>query len=217
MSGKVKIDGQVCTNLGTKVDPLKNQIRVDGKLIRYSSKHIYIIYNKPRFELVTKKDERGRRTIWESLSGFKHKLNAAGRLDFDSEGLLILTNDGGLIHRLTHPSFEVEKEYIVKVEGVPREDKLNRLRRGVSIGGVVYSPASITIKKRFTKSTWLLVSLKEGKNREIRKMFEYIGCPVLRLKRIRIGPVKLGNLPPGKWRHIDKNILKILLKKLGIS
>lgn len=210
VAGEVSVNGSVVTELGVLADPFIDKIRWKGAFVRPADKNIYIVYNKPKRKLVTKKDALGRPTIWDDLRKFKDKVNAVGRLDFDSEGLLILTNDGEFINQLTHPSHEIKKIYNVKVRGVPPEEALDKLRRGLKYQGNEYQPAEITIRSETEENSWFNVVIMEGKNRQIRKMFDAIRHPVLKIKRIAIGPIFLGRLESGRWRFLQPRELKQL-------
>jgi len=210
--GEVTLNGKVVNEMGVLADPMKDHIKWKGKRIQVSSQKLYVIYHKPKGKLVTKKDEHGRDTIWSDLKKFKDNLNAVGRLDYDSEGLLILTNDGDLINKLTHPKFHIPKSYNVKVRGVVHRDSVAKIREGITYKGVAYQPAKIRLKSITEKHQWLDITIEEGKNRQIRNMCEAIGHPVLKLKRIAVGPIRLGKLEPGKWKFMTRLEVRNLIK-----
>ena len=193
-AGKVKINGQVITNLATDVDEDNDTVVVDGKKIVPVSRNIYIMFYKPKGCICTLDDDKGRKTIMDYLEDFENKrIFPIGRLDYDTEGLLLMTNDGFLSNRLTQPSSEIPKTYIAKIEGTVAESDLARLRNGVVIDGIRLKRCKI--------------KMLEGKNREIHKMFETIGKTVVFLKRIKIGDLKLGGLSRGSYRYLsDKEV-----------
>lgn len=215
-SGEVTVDGAVVTKLGSLADPNVNKIKWNGRLINPPREKIYIIYNKPKNKLVTKRDPEGRKTIWEDLKKFQDQVNAVGRLDYDSEGLLILTNDGELINRLTHPRHEIKKIYNIKVKGHPHSEDLNKLRKGLKYKSATYQPAEIRVKKETETSTWIDIRIREGKNRQVRNMFFAIGHPVQKLKRTMLGPIKLGKLESAEWRFLRRNEKEALLQEAGL-
>ena len=196
IEGRVTVNGQTIRELGSKADLAHDDIRVDGRRIRPPERHLYLLLNKPRGYVTTRSDPEKRRTVID-LIGTKDYVYPVGRLDFDSEGLLILTNDGDLAARLTHPSHGIERVYEAKVLGVPDEHDLQRLRRGIMIDGRRTEPAVV----RLAGGT-LIVAVREGRNRQIRKMCEAIGHPVDRLKRVAIGPLRDERLKVGHWREL---------------
>jgi pseudouridine synthase len=217
-NGDVQINGTVVTKMGTKADPLKDRIALGGKPIRFIQNSIYIIYNKPRNVIVSKKDELGRPTIWDRLhKDMRSMLNSAGRLDFDSEGLLILTNDGALINKLTHPSASLWKVYQVKVRGIVPFAKLEELRHGVKLDDGVTLPAKVSMLRTTDRNATYEVSIQEGRNRQVRKMFDAVGHPVTKLRRAAIGFIRLGTLKLGAWRYMNKKELTYIKSLLRSS
>lgn len=209
--GFVKVNGQVVTKLGTKADPGKDHVSLHGKSVRPIRQRVYIAFNKPKNTMVTKSDPEERPLIWDRLHpDMKELLNSAGRLDFDSEGLLILTNDGELIHRLTHPKSEVWKSYYVKVSGVPSNDNVAKIKTGVRLEDGVTLPAKLELLRSNEKHAYFEISIREGRNRQIRRMFAAIGHPVSKLRRTAIGPIKIGSLKPGEYRHLTRKEIKML-------
>ena len=202
-AGRVSVNGQVVTELGVKVDPRRDEIRVDGNpLPKQSEPLTYIILNKPHNVLSAAGDDRGRRTVLD-LVEVETRVYPVGRLDLQSEGLILLTNDGDLTQKLTHPSRHVEKEYHVLVSGNPANDTLIRWRNGeVEWQGKPLAKAVVERMKVEGDDTWLRVVLTEGRKRQIREVAKTLGHPVKYLKRVRIGPIKLGQLKLGKWRHL---------------
>jgi 23S rRNA pseudouridine2605 synthase len=211
-SGRVQVNGQVVTELGTKADPDRDHIRVDGKLLKKPEQFRYFMLNKPKGVVTTVSDPEGRPTVMKFFSRVGARVFPVGRLDYQSEGLLIMTNDGELANILTSAASLVEKTYLVKVSGVPSEDDLEQLRHGVMIdrgrrgereGRVMTQPARITMI-RDTENPWYEVVLTEGKNREIRKMFEEIGHFVEKVRRVGFGPLVL-DVTPGKTRELSED------------
>ncbi len=203
--GRVTVNGQIVTVLGYKVDPRRDVIAVDNQpLSRPSEKPVYLMVNKPRDVLSAASDERGRKTVVD-LVEVHERVYPVGRLDLKSEGLVLLTNDGELAEKLTHPRSHVEKEYQVLVNGRPSNQTLARWRRGeIEVEG---KPTAQTVVERLNiegnNNTWLKIILTEGRKRQIREVAKALGHPVIRLERVRIGPIKLGHLKPGKWRHLN--------------
>ncbi len=217
LEGRVFVNGKVAT-LGMKADMEKDYIKVDGKLVLKPEPKTYIALNKPKGFLTTLEDPEGRPTIRELLRGIRYRVYPVGRLDFYSEGLLILTNDGELAYRLIHPSYKVPKTYLVKVKGIIDEKDLNKLRQGIMLEDGMTAPAQIKRIRmpKTEKNSWLEITIHEGKKRQIRRMFERVRHPVLKLKRVRIDGIKLGNLPPGQWRYLDKEEIQKLKKSVKI-
>ena len=196
--GRVRVNGQIISILGAKADPASDHIKVDGKLLRPESFEYYAVH-KPRSVLSAASDDRGRPVVVDLVHSGK-RLYPAGRLDFNSEGLVILTNDGELAERIMRAG-TTAKVYRVKVRGQPEERKLDRLRKGIRVEGEKLAPCQIQTRK-IDNNCWLEVVLRQGQNRQIRRMFEAIGHPVMRLRRVAIGPVKLGRLAPRTYRAL---------------
>ena len=206
LDGKVSVDGKIIKKLGTKAD-FNQKIIVDGKILTSNTKKIYLLLNKPRGCLSTTKDERGRKTVIDLLGeNFSERVYPVGRLDFDSEGLLILTNDGDLTNLLIHPRFEIKKTYRAKISGEITEEKLNRLREGVELDDGLTSPAEIClIDKNIAE-----ITIHEGRNRQIRRMFAAVGCEVKKLRRIKFAGLNLDGVPLGKFRTLtDEEISRL--------
>ena len=200
--GKVKINGTVCSVLGTKVNSETDEVEVNGTVIEKVKKKYYIMLNKPSGYITTTEDDRQRPTVMELVSDIKTRLYPVGRLDFDTEGLLIITNDGEFANRLIHPSKEIEKVYLAEVKGLPGLEILKKLQRGVDIGDYVTRPAKAELIRGSERMSTVRLTVSEGKKRQVRRMMESVGYPVVALKRVEIGPLMLGNLPRGKWRHL---------------
>lgn len=202
--GRVSVNGETVRELGTKADPAKDSIKVDGRRIKTDVAHRYIVLYKPKGYVTTRSDPEGRRTVMD-LIGEGAYIYPVGRLDYDSEGLLLMMTDGDLAARLMHPRHEVEKEYEVIVMGAPTADQLHRLSRGVFIDGRRTAPAHVhagKVVKGPRPTTLLTITLREGRNRQIRKMCSNVGLPVRDLRRVRMGPISLGRLRPGQWRDL---------------
>ena len=202
MEGRVMVNGKVVETLGFKADPSKDHIKVDRKSLRHFEPKVILLLNKPRGYLSTVKDPKGRPTIIDLLKNVKWRIYPVGRLDFDAEGLLLLTNDGDLAHLLSHPRFSIPKTYLVKVAGVPEEKKLIRLRRGVMLEDGEAKAVSCSLIRQREKNSWVRVVVTEGRNHLVKRMFSTIGHTVLKLKRIEYGPVQLGDLPFGQFRYL---------------
>ena len=204
-SGHVQVNGTVVTELGTKADPESDHIRVNGKLLGGAQRHVYLLLNKPKGYVTTVSDPEKRPTVMDLIRGVKGRVYPVGRLDYASEGLLLLTNDGALANLLMKAASHVPKTYLVKVAGTPREDDLQKLRSGVSIATddgkrVRTGPASVRIVKE-AANPWYEITLIEGRNRQIRRMFEAVGHHVEKIKRVRYGPLTL-DVPPGEFRQL---------------
>jgi 23S rRNA pseudouridine2605 synthase len=216
-AGKVSLNGKVITELGTKADPEKDHIKVNGKLINPQLKareKIYVLLNKPRGYLSSVSDQEGRPLVVELLPPSLGKLHPVGRLDFNTEGLLLLTNDGELTNFVTAARNRVEKVYEVKVKGVPAEAGVARLRRGITLeDGTRTAPAKIELVHETGTNAWFEVLLHQGRNQQIRRMFELIGHSVIKLRRVRIGFLTDENLKPGYWRLLGPAEVKRLMKR----
>jgi 23S rRNA pseudouridine2605 synthase len=220
-AGRVSVNGEKITTLGSKADPRLDEIRVDGQLLRGRERHVYVALYKPKGYVTTVSDPEGRPTVLDLLDGVEQRVFPVGRLDYASEGLLLLTNDGGLMQQLTNAASNVAKTYMVKISGVPTEEQIDRLRSGIylpsersragTMGGtrpgmarrsnaVRTQPAKIELVRE-QENPWYRVTLTEGRNRQIRRMFEQIGHHVEKIKRVRYGPLEL-DLEPGKWRFL---------------
>jgi pseudouridine synthase len=209
--GRVAVNGEIVT-LGAKANPLVDHIKVDGKRLKGLQAKVTILLNKPRGFLSTVEDPKGRPTIMDLLQRVKGRVYPVGRLDFDAEGLLLLTNDGDLAYVLSHPKFSVPRTYLAKVAGVPDEKKLLHLQKGVMLKDGRARAVICTIIRQREKNCWLRVVVTEGRNRLVKRMISTIGHTVLKLKRIEFGPVRLGDLPVGQFRHLTPEELAQLKK-----
>lgn len=207
--GRVTVNGQVITQLGTRVDPARDEIRVDGQRIQAKTSHVYIALNKPRGVLSTMEDDRGRKALGDLVMA-PTRLYPVGRLDATSEGLILLTDDGELANLLTHPRYRHDKEYRVLVNGQPSGGTLNAWQRGVVLDGKQTAPARVDVLGKQKNSTVLRVVMHEGRKRQIRRVASMLGHPVLELTRVRLGPLQLGTLETGQWRYLTvKEIRKL--------
>lgn len=209
--GLVTVNGKKVYELGIKVDPTKDKIFVDGKPIKQQSTKLYLMFNKPRGVLTSMEDPLDRPTVAEYMAEVPYRVYPVGRLDWDSEGLLLLTNDGEFANKVMHPKEEVTKTYLVKVDGHPKPEQLQKLTRGVTIEGGKVKAKHIEKIKRYEGSEqydWYKIVITEGKNRQIRQMFEKIGFDVLKLQRVAIGRLKLGNLNRGELVFLHESLLE---------
>ena len=213
--GRVTLNGRVITELGTKADPASDHIKVDGKLITRPEPHRYILLYKPKEVMTTVDDPQGRRTVIDLVRGVRERIYPVGRLDYHSEGLVLLTNDGDLAYTVSHPTHGSVKTYSVKVRGVPEERLIEKLRRGITLEGKRTLPCDIerlrtTGKHDDEGNSWFEVRLREGRTQQIRKMFQAVGHPVAKLKRVAIGPIADSSLTPGSWRELSEREVKLL-------
>jgi len=213
--GRVTLNGRVVSELGTRADPDRDHIKVDGKLITKAEPHRYILLYKPKEVMTTVEDPQGRRTVIDLVRGIRERIYPVGRLDFHSEGLVLLTNDGELAFKVSHPTHGSVKTYSVKVRGVPEERLVDKLRRGITIDGKRTLPCDIermhtTGKRDDEGNSWFEVKLREGRTQQIRKMFQAVGHPVSKLRRVAIGPISDPKLTPGVWRELTKQEVKML-------
>jgi 23S rRNA pseudouridine2605 synthase len=205
--GRIQINGQVVREMGCKADPSHDRITCDGKPIAYEEK-VYVLLNKPAGYVTTLSDPQGRRVVTDLISEIPLRLFPVGRLDLDTEGALLMTNDGELGNAILHPRFEVKKTYEALVVGSPAPDKLNRLEQGIELDGFRTQPAAIRVLKRYKDQTLIEIIIHEGKKRQVRKMFQALNHRVLHLKRTAYGKLKLGALPLGKYRVLTPDDLK---------
>jgi 23S rRNA pseudouridine2605 synthase len=220
LEGRVTVNGTAVRELGTKADPAHDDIRVDGRRVRLPERHRYLLLNKPRGYVTTRSDPQRRPIVIDLLTGVRDYVFPVGRLDYDSEGLLILTNDGALAAQLTHPRYHVARVYEVRVLGVPDAHDLNRLAKGVIVDERKTGPSEVRLlndvrrgsERRDAADATLLITVREGRNRQIRKMCEAIGHPVTHLKRVAIGPIRDARLKPGHWRELRAHEIESLRK-----
>lgn len=202
--GRVSVNGEVVTRMGVEVDEEKDEVRVNGNLLKMEKRKQYLLLFKPQGVLTTLSDPEGRDTIKDLLQDVHERVFPVGRLDYDTEGLLLLTNDGDAAQALTHPSKEIEKEYLVIIRGYLTEAEQKKLARGVVLDdGHRTSRARLRVIEKKNNATVLSVIVHEGHNRLVRRMFETVSHPVLSLRRVRMGQIQLGHLRPGQWRHLS--------------
>lgn len=207
--GRVKVNGKVVTELGTKVSE-NDVVEVDNEKVTLAKKKYYIMLNKPAGFVTTASDEFGRKTVLDLISDINDRLYPIGRLDKDTEGLLLLTNDGDFAYEVSHPKHNVEKIYHAFVKGVPGRKELTMLEKGVIIDGVKTKSAKVDVLEVGKNSSIVEIRIHEGRNRQVRKMLEAVNHRVIELKRVAIGTINLGNLPLGKWRHLTEAEIKVL-------
>ena len=209
VEGRVTVNGAVVTELGSKADLATDHIKVDGRLIHAPKRQVYVALNKPNNTVTTVSDPQGRTTVMELLRGLRERVYPVGRLDYHSEGLLLLTNDGELANGITSAGSHIPKTYLVKANGTLSSDQEEHFRRGVPISGRRTRPAGLKIARE-AENPWYEVTLHEGRNQQIRLMFKHFGLLVEKLRRVRIGPVELGPLKPGQFRYLtDEEVRRL--------
>jgi len=215
-SGRVSVNGTPVRERGFRVDTSKDRIEFDGNLLRFREKHNYYLLNKPAGVISTASDEKNRKSVIDCVKSRSRRIYPVGRLDKDTKGLIMLTDDGELCYRLTHPRFELERVYEARVKGVVDNRALARIRKGVVVEGKRVSPDRITVRKAGTGFTVLSIIVKEGRKREVRKMFEAVGCEVRELVRTRFGPLKLSGLAEGEYRPLTKEEIAKLKRSVKL-
>lgn len=218
-AGRVRVNGAIVTTQGTRIDPGHDRVSVDGKIVQPAAQHVYILLNKPGGYLSTASDPQGRPTVLDLLPQELRRLRVypVGRLDIETSGLLLLTNDGDFALRLSHPRYSAEKHYEALVRGYPTAAALTALRRGVEFtedSGARHksAPAEVRVLRRAGTDTWLSLTIREGRKRQIRRMLAAVDLPVVRLARVGVGSLTLGDLPVGKWRYLTAAEVEALLK-----
>ena len=217
LEGRVSVNGRIVDELGVKVDEDQDVVRVDGRTVKKESRFHYLLLNKPAGYLVTMTDPFHRPTVRNLLPAGLGRVFPVGRLDFQSEGALLLTNDGELAYRLTHPRFGVRKTYVVKVRGQPDEHAVSRLEKGVLVEGKKTAPAKALLLTAHQKSSRLRIELSEGRKREVREMCRAVGHPVLELRRIAFAGLSVKPLKPGEWRHLGPAEVRRLKKLVALA
>lgn len=212
--GRIKVNGETITEMGVKIDEENDIVEFDGKRVKPDSKMVYVLLNKPVGFVTTVSDDKGRDTVMELVSDIPVRIYPVGRLDYDTEGLLLMTNDGDLTYRITHPKNNVEKTYVAEVTGNISMNTLVALRNGVYLDGVRTAPAKVEVIGATRYGTKLEITIHEGKNRQVRRMFESVGCIVKRLKRTKEAGLILGHVPLGHWRKLTESEVN-MLKKIG--
>lgn len=213
-SGRVSVNGKIVTELGTKVDPGRDHVKVDGKHLTSAQPFVYLMLNKPKNVMSTLDDPGGRTTVKDFLRGVSVRVFPVGRLDFDSEGLMLLTNNGELAQALLHPRYHVPKTYLIKVKGVLKDEDITHLERGIRLEDGMTSPAHVKKVRKVEANSWLEITIREGRKHQVKRMLDAVGHPVLKLLRIRMGPLSLGGLEPGEFRFLtdrETNALRALV------
>ncbi|NSW90435.1 MAG: rRNA pseudouridine synthase [Firmicutes bacterium] len=208
--GRVEVNGEVVFEPWFPVGE-GDCIKVDGKRISLEEKKVYIMLNKPEGYVSTVKDQFSRKTVLDLVNGVKGRIYPVGRLDYDTSGLLLLTNDGEFAYKLTHPKHEIKKVYVAEVKGILNSEEIQKFESGLRIDNFKTSPAKLRILKKKNDACILEITIHEGKNRQVRKMCEAIGHPVIRLKRIAVGSLSIGKLPEGQWRYLTKEEVEMLM------
>jgi pseudouridine synthase len=218
VEGRITVNGAIVRKLGTQADPAKDSIKVDGKRVKPASAPLYYALHKPAGVITTLNDPEHRPDITPFLArlGEKRRVFPVGRLDYNTTGLLLLTNDGELALRLTHPRFGATKVYRAKLSACPTEEELQRLRKGIRLDDGMTAPARVRVVDKLKKNAWVEIELNEGRKREVRRMFEALGYFVEKLIRIRVGTVSLGDLSPGKLRPLSQIEIRSLKKTVGL-
>lgn len=213
-AGRVKVNGETVREMGVKVDEYSDIVEFDGKRVKPQTKMVYIMLNKPVGYVTTVSDDKDRDTVMDLVADVPVRIYPVGRLDYDTEGLLLMTNDGDLTYRITHPKNNVQKTYEAEVTGNIGMDTLTQLRQGVMVDGVRTSRAKVEVIGATRLGTKVKITIHEGRNRQVRKMFEAVGCSVKRLKRTEEAGLKLGHTPLGRWRKLTESEIN-MLKKIG--
>ncbi|WP_277623665.1 pseudouridine synthase [Candidatus Contubernalis alkaliaceticus] len=216
--GQVKVNNRVITTLGIKINPEVDVVKVDDTPVLYKEKKVYLLLNKPKGYITSVNDPHNRPTVMDLIPGIKERLYPVGRLDLDTEGLLLLTNDGQLAYRITHPKYKIDKKYLVKTVGIPSPEKIKSLEKGVLLTEGKTSPARVRIIKVESSRRWAWVEIiiHEGRKRQVRRMFELVGNPVTRLERIQLSFLTLEGLKTGQYRHLTLEEIRLLKRELGI-
>jgi len=219
-AGRVTVNGKVVTELGIKVDPTRDHVKVDGKHISAAQPFVYLMLNKPKNVVSTLDDPGGRETVKDFLRGVSVRVFPVGRLDFDGEGLMLLTNNGDVAQALLHPRYHVPKMYLIKVKGVLTDEEIKKLEQGVRLEDGMTSPASVKKVRKVEANSWLEITIREGRKHQVKRMLEAVGHPVIKLLRIKMGPLTLGNLEPGEYRFLtdrEANALRELVEQRRAS
>lgn len=214
-AGRVTVNGKVVTELGTKVDSERDHVKVDGKHLTAAQPFVYLMLNKPKNVMSTLEDPGGRTTVKDFLRGVSVRVFPVGRLDFDSEGLMLLTNNGELAQALLHPRYHVPKTYLIKVKGILTDEEISRLERGLRLDDGMTGPAFVKKVKKAEQNSWLELTIREGRKHQVKRMLEAVQHPVLKLMRIRMGPLSLGDLPAGEFRFLTDREANALRELVG--
>lgn len=215
-AGRVAVNGRVVREQGTKVDPARDHVKVDGRHLKPQPPHVFILLNKPKGVVSSLGDPAGRPTLQDLLRGVQLRVFPVGRLDFDSEGLVLLTNHGEVGQALLHPRYHVPKTYLIKVKGLLTEEEINSLRDGVDLGDGHSAPATVKKVAKAPQNSWLEITIHEGRKHQVKRMLDAVGHPVIKLTRVRFGPLTLGDLPIGQFRYLtdrEANALRKLVAR----
>ena len=216
-SGRVAVNGQIVTEMGVKIKIGTDKVTVDGKDITPEEEHVYLMLNKPEGYVTTAHDPQGRPTVLDLVAEVPQRVFPIGRLDVDTEGLLFLTNDGELAYRLTHPKFAVKKVYHALVTGKPSEDKLDRMRNGLKLEDGMTKPCTVKVIRRYNHKTMLEITISEGRNRQVRRMCQAIGNPIIELERVKIENIELSQVKRGQYRKLTLEELAPLMYKVQLG
>jgi 23S rRNA pseudouridine2605 synthase len=214
-AGRVTVNGKVVTELGTKVDPERDHVKVDGKHLSDAQPFVYLMLNKPKHVMSTLDDPGGRPTVKDFIRGVSVRVFPVGRLDFESEGLMLLTNNGDLAQALLHPRYHVPKTYLIKVKRVLTDEEIRQLESGVKLEDGMTGPAQVKKIKKAEQNSWLEVTIREGRKHQVRRMLESVGHPVIRLTRVKMGPLTLGRLESGEFRFLTDREANALRESVG--
>lgn len=214
--GKVEVDGKIITELGTVIDGSKSRVKVNGELVSLE-RPVCIVLHKPVSYVTTVEDPEGRRTVMDLLDGVTERVYPVGRLDYETSGLLLLTNDGDLTYRLLHPKFHVDKRYRATVLGMPEAEILRQLREGIQLDDGKTAPAEISVLRHHPKESVIEITIREGRNRQVRRMFEAVDHPVKRLKRTQFGPLDISQLASGHWRYLTPEEVRKLYEAVELT
>lgn len=210
LDGRVEVDGIIITELGTKVTAGKELVKVDGKVIKVEEQKVYFLLHKPRGFVTTLSDPQGRAVITELMTGVKERVFPVGRLDYDTEGAVIMTNDGELSQKILHPSYETYKTYHANLKGIPSQENLQLLTTGIDLEGKMTAPAKVSIISRSANSCTASITIHEGRKHQVKKMFGAIGHTVTYLKRMAYGDLKLGNIPKGEFKSLSEQEIELI-------
>ncbi len=212
-SGRVFVNGERVTEMGVDIDPDFDRVEIDGVPVMLSEKKYYILLNKPKGYITTTKDQFGRASVTDLTQDISTRIYPVGRLDYNTSGLLIMTNDGDFANMITHPKNKIYKTYIARVKGFPTVEAIHSLRRGVELDDGITAPAKVEVIKSYPTGVDIKISIYEGRNRQVRRMVEAIGLTVAELKRISVGSILLGHVPEGKWRHLTEREIETLRRE----
>ena len=217
LDGRVNVDGKIITELGAKFDIEINKIKVDNKPLSLTEEKVYILLNKPQNVLSSAKDDRGRTTVVDLIADVKERIYPVGRLDYDTEGLILLTNDGELMNALLHPKYQINKTYLAKVTGNVTKDKLYKLQNGIQLDDGLTAPAIVRVVGKSDTEAKIEITIHEGRNRQVRRMFAAIDCEVKKLKRIKFANLTIRDLKIGQYRRLTETELENLYRMAGLK